>query len=66
MRNEITIKATPNYKNRTFTIRKQRGGKTFVKYRTDRLEPEQFRACEFFTHGDWGSFLKYGSYYLVK
>ena len=67
MKNQ-TITATPNYKNRTFTIRKKEGGKTVSKFRTLRMSHEEFEECEFNTSNDWQAFLTYqnGSYFTVK
>ena len=63
----ITIKATANFKKRTYTIRKQENGKTFAKYRTLTLSEEEFEECEMNTEGDWYCFLREdtGSYYRL-
>ena len=55
------IKATPNYSKRTFTLRVD--GK---KYRTVRLNKEEFETCEYNTQNDWEQFLRSDDYYLVK
>ncbi len=58
-----TIKPTPNYSKRTFTIRKYIDGKLFAKYRTNVLSKEEFNICEYNTTNDWYSFLKSDDYY---
>ena len=61
-----TIKATPNYTNRTFTIRTYINGKLNFKYRTIQISKEEFEAKLNNTQNDWSSFLKSNEYYLVK
>ena len=61
-----TIKATPNYTNRTFTIRTYINGKLNFKYRTIQISKEEFEAKLNNTQNDWSNFLKSNEYYLVK
>tara|TARA_R110002126_G_scaffold251055_3_gene394058 strand:+ start:4568 stop:4768 length:201 start_codon:yes stop_codon:yes gene_type:complete len=60
-----TIKATPNYSKRTFTIRKFIDGKLFSKYRTIPMSQEEFDSEEMNTENDWKQFLKSDDYYTV-
>jgi len=60
-----TIKATPNYSKRTFTIRKYIDGKLFAKYRTIKMNQEEFDNEEMNTENDWRQFLKSDDYYKV-
>lgn len=66
MKELITIKVTPNHEKRTFTIRKQRDGKTYAKYRTIKLSKEEFNSELNNTENDWRQFLKSEDYYPVK
>lgn len=62
-----TIKATPNYSARTFTIRVDYhidGIKT--KYRTLPMSVEEFESSLHHTQNDWKYFLKSDDYYIVK
>ena len=61
-----TITATPNYKNRTFTIRIYINGKINAKYRTIQMTKKEFEAELNNTQNDWSHFLKSNDYYLVK
>ena len=61
-----TITATPNYKNRTFTIRTFVNGELNNKYRTFQMSREEFDAKLNNTENDWSQFLKSNDYYLVK
>jgi hypothetical protein len=66
MRNSTeTIKVTPNYSKRTFTIRKYIDGKFFTKYRTIEMNQEEFDTEEMNTENDWKQFLKSDDYYTV-
>tara|TARA_R110000803_G_scaffold202827_1_gene268155 strand:- start:463 stop:642 length:180 start_codon:yes stop_codon:yes gene_type:complete len=56
-----TIKPTPNYSKRTFTIRKSNGS----KYRTTQMTIDEFEECEYHTSADWANFLQNGSYYIA-
>lgn len=47
-----SIKVTPNYSKRTFTIRKD-----YAKYRTIQMSKDEFENCEFMTGQDWQHFL---------
>lgn len=66
MRNEIKITATPNFKNRTFTIRKYKDGKIFSKYRTFRMDKDEFNSCLYNTENDWKQHLKSDEYSVIK
>ena len=61
-----TITATPNYTNRTFTIRIYINGKINAKYRTIQMTKKEFEAELNNTQTDWSHFLKSNDYYLVK
>ena len=61
-----TITATPNYTNRTFTIRIYINGKFYFKYRTIQMSKKEFEAELNNTQNDWSNFLKSNDYYLVK
>ena len=61
-----TIKASPNYKNRTFTIRTFINGKLNNKYRTIQMSKKEFEAELNNTQNDWSQFLKSNDYYLLK
>ena len=61
-----TITATPNYKNRTFTIRTFIKGKLNNKYRTIQMSKKEFEAELNNTQNDWSHFLKSNYYYLLK
>ena len=49
-----TIKATPNYRKRTFTLRTSTG----FKYRTECMNKEDFNSCLNNTTNDWAYYLK--------
>jgi hypothetical protein len=69
MKKNITCKitATPNYKNKTFTIRKTFNDGTKYKYRTTHLSKEKFKQELNNTENDWKQFLHYSNdYYTVK
>lgn len=56
------IKATPNHKERTFTIRVDVG-----KYRTNKMSKYEFESCLSNTANDWQQFLNTsGDYYLIR
>ena len=61
-----TIKANPNYTNRTFTIRTFINGKLNNKYRTIKLSKPEFENELNNTENDWNHFLKSNDYYLIK
>lgn len=63
---KITIKATPNYSKRTFTIRCYADGIFYAKYRTTQMTQEEFDTEECNTKNDWEQFLKYGDYSVIK
>lgn len=67
MKKQVTIKATPNYKERTFTIRKYFPDGTISKYRTVKMDIEEFESCEYNTENDWAFFLRSqdGDYYSI-
>ena len=52
-----TITATPNHKNRTFTIRTYINGKLNFKYRTIQMSKKEFEAELNNTQNDWSHFL---------
>lgn len=53
-----TIKATANFSNRTFTIRKYDGNLCYAKYRTNQLTPSEFHELLYNTSKDWKDYLK--------
>lgn len=55
------IKVTPNNSRRTFTIRT--GG---AKYRTNRMDKDEFDSARSWTGNDWSQFLKTDEYYPVR
>jgi hypothetical protein len=56
------LKVTPNHKEKTFTIRKDDS-----KFRTSKMNKEEFDECLYNTNLDWINFLRVdNSYYLVK
>jgi hypothetical protein len=58
----VQITATPNHKNKTFTLRKDGN-----KYRTGKMNNQDFTAALDRTANDWQSYLRNsGDYYLVK
>jgi len=61
-----TIAATPNHKNRTFTIRTFVNGKINAKYRTVKLSKQEFENELNNTENDWKQFFKSSDYYVVK
>ena len=61
-----TIIATPNHKNKTFTIRTFVDGKLNNKYRSIKFCKEEFENELNNTENDWMHFLKSNDYYLVK
>ena len=61
-----TITATPNYKNRTFTIRTYISCKLNNKYRTITLSKAEFENELNNTENDWKQFLKSNDYFLIK
>ena len=61
-----TIKATPNYKNKTFTIRTFINGKINNKYRAIGLSKAEFEKELNNSENDWMHFLKSNYYYVVK
>ena len=60
-----TIKPTPNYCCKTFTLRCYSEGKFYAKYRTVQLSEDEFNSCEYNTNNDWIDFLKSNDYYKV-
>lgn len=57
MKEVKTIQATANHGNRTFTIRTFYNGKLSSKYRTIRMDREEFDSCLYNTENDWSHFL---------
>ena len=54
------IKVTPNNSKRTFTIRTDG-----AKYRTNRMDKDEFESAKNWTGNDWSQFLKTDEYYPV-
>lgn len=61
-----TIKVTANQSKRTFTIRKYIDDKLFAKYRTIKMNQQEFDSEERNTENDWKQFLKSNDYYPVN
>lgn len=61
-----TIKATPNHSRKTFTIRTYHNGKLTAKYRTIRMNSDEFQSNLHNTQNDWANYLKSDEYYIVK
>ncbi len=61
-----TIKATPNYSKRTFTLRCYSDGVFYAKYRTTVMTQEEFDTEEYNTNNDWLQYLTTDDYYLIK
>jgi len=66
MKTKRTIKATPNFSKRTFTIKTYIDGRLSAKYRTYPMTTEEFDSELNNTPKDWSQFLKTDDYYLVK
>lgn len=66
MKYKIELKAVPNYSARTFTIRAYCKGVMYAKYRTVRLNKEEFNSELMNTTNDWKQFLKTDNYYKVN
>jgi hypothetical protein len=60
------LKVTPNYKDRTFTLRFYYPDGSITKYRTIPLPKDEFESCEHNTDNDWKQFLNTDEYYEVK
>ncbi len=60
-----TLKVTPNYRKKTFTIRKYDNGKLYSKYRTAPRSREEFESEEMNTENDWRYFLRSSNDYSV-
>lgn len=60
------IDITRNVRERTVTIRIKEGRKTISKYRTTKFNNIEFHDCWYWTERDWRSFLKWGSYHVLK
>ena len=60
------LTATPNYSARTFTLRVRYEDGTTTKYRTIKLNNEEFQSELNNSENDWFQFLKGGDYYKVK
>jgi hypothetical protein len=55
------IKVRPNYSKRHFTLIV-----SGIKYRTYKLDKEEFISCLHNTGNDWNNFLKSDDYFIVK
>ena len=62
----MRVIATPNHSQRTFTLRVYHNSKLTSKYRTIRLDKNEFHSCLYNTESDWKQFLKSDEYYLVR
>ena len=60
------LTATPNYYDRTFTIRITNADGSKIKYRTVTMNEDEFRSELNNTENDWFQFLKTDSYYKVN
>ena len=61
-----TIKATPNYSKRTFTIRKYWEDGVTSKYKTVQLSKDEFNEMEYYTSNDWIYFLRTDNGVYIK
>lgn len=59
------IEATPNYRERTFTLRRKDKGKTTAKYRTIKMGNEEFKDKLYYTSKDWLNFLQKTYEYIL-
>lgn len=63
----IKIKATPNHKKRTFTIRDYDYDGTLVKkYRTLPMTKQEFEECLYNTPFDWAYYLRREEVIVLK
>ena len=53
-----SIKVTPNYSKRTFTIRKNG-----IKYRTNKLDVDEFEELDMNTNNDWINWMRTNDFY---
>jgi hypothetical protein len=60
------IKANPNYHLKTFTIRKIENGKTISKFKTPKMNKNEFWQCVYNTENDWKDYLKNNEVTLIK
>jgi hypothetical protein len=60
------IKATPNKKNRTFTIRQYNKTELISKYRTFKMTKQEFNSNLHNTLNDWRYYLKSDDYYRIR
>lgn len=60
-----TIKVKANHQQRTFTIRKYQDGRVYVKYRTLKMNKEEFEENLNNTENDWQQYLKTDEYYKI-
>lgn len=55
------ISVRPNFSARTFTIKTSEGS----RYRTTRMNKQEFDSCLYNTGNDWNQFLKSSDYYRL-
>ena len=60
------ITATPNKKNRTFTIRQYNKTELISKYRTIKMNKQEFNSNLYNTFNDWRNFFKSDEYYIIR
>ena len=65
IKNYIII-ATPNKKNRTFTIRQYNKTELISKYRTIKMNKQEFNSNLYNTFNDWVYYLKSDDYYKIR
>lgn len=62
----MRIQATANHSKRTFTLRTYYEGKLSFKYRTCKMDGEEFEEALYRTQNDWEQFLRASNnYYKV-
>lgn len=61
----MRIQATANHSKRTFTLRTYHEGKLSFKYRTCKMDEEEFEEALYRTQNDWKNFLNTDNYYKV-
>jgi hypothetical protein len=61
-----TITATPNNKARTYTIRQYDKAILISKFRTFKMNKQDFKSNQYNTLNDWRNYLKSDEYYKIR
>lgn len=64
MKNRSFLKATPNHSKRTFTIRYYSKGGIYLKFRTFKMDSDEFNEALHNTEYDWDWFLRSSNNYF--